>query len=510
MPILGSLIKSAIELRSKMPVDKRKPLPATQQKKVLRKLIRKAQLTAFGDQYGFPDLMKEKDIVSVFRSKVPIHDYNKMHNDWWYRTLTGEAYVCWPGRVRYFALSSGTSEASSKYIPVTPEMLRAIKRTSIRQLVALSRYDIPTDFFKRGILMLGGSTHLQYNGTYYEGDLSGITTGNIPFWFQHHYKPGKRISRERNWETKIEEIIRKAPEWDIGAIVGVPAWFQILLTKIIERYNLKTIHDMWPNLSVFTHGGVSFAPYAKSFEKLLGKPLIYIETYLASEGFIAYQDEPDNRSMSLVLDNGIFYEFVPFNDDNFDYEGNIKPDAQTLTIDQVEQGREYALLLSTVAGAWRYLIGDVVKFTNMNPPQIQIVGRTKHYLSVCGEHLSQENMNRAVEMTEHDLNISIPEFTVAGLPHENMFKHTWWIGTNDTVDAQKVAESIDHYLKQLNDDYRVERIAAIRKVEVNLLPLNHFYDYMKSRGKVGAQIKFPRVMKKHLPDWLEYLDSLKG
>ncbi len=509
MPIIGTLIKSAIELRSKMPVDHRKPSPVTQQKKVLKKLLRKAQLTAFGENYGFPELLKEQDVFTAFKQAVPIHDYNKMHNDWWYRTLTGEAYVCWPGRVKYFALSSGTSEASSKYIPVTPEMLRAIKRTSVRQLVALSRYDIPSDFFKRGILMLGGSTHLQYNGTYYEGDLSGITTGNIPFWFQHHYKPGKRISRERNWETKIEEIIRKAPEWDIGAIVGVPAWFQILLTRIIERYHLKNIHELWPNLSIFTHGGVSFAPYVKSFEKLLGKPLTYIETYLASEGFIAYQDEPENRSMSMVLDNGIFFEFVPFNDTNFDNDGNINPDAETLTIDQVETGKEYALLLSSVAGAWRYLIGDVVKFTLLAPPQIQIVGRTKHYLSVCGEHLSQENMNRAVEMMEHDLNISVPEFTVAGLPHENMFKHTWWIGTDDNIDPETVAKAIDDNLKQLNDDYRVERIAAIRKVEVNVLSLQTFYDYMKSRGKVGAQVKFPRVMKKHLPDWLEYLDSLK-
>lgn len=509
MPIIGSLIKSAIELKSKMPTEKRKPSPIAQQKKVLKKLVRKAQLTSFGEAYRFPELLKDKELVDAFQKLVPIHDYNKMHNDWWYRTLAGEAYVCWPGRVKYFALSSGTSEASSKYIPVTPEMLRAIKRTSVRQLVALARYDIPADFFKRGILMLGGSTHLQYNGTYYEGDLSGITTGNIPFWFQHHYKPGKRISRERNWETKLEEIIRKAPEWDIGAIVGVPAWFQILLTRIIEKYNLNNIHEMWPNLSIFTHGGVSFAPYQKSFEKLLGKPLTYIETYLASEGFIAFQTEPESRSMSLVLDNGIFYEFVPFNDDNFDNEGNINPNAKAFTIDQIEEGKEYALLLSSVSGAWRYLIGDVVKISNPACPQIQIVGRTKHYLSICGEHLSQDNMNRAIELFEHDFNISIPEFTVAGLPHDNMFKHKWWIGSDDSIDPEVAAKAIDENLKQLNDDYRVERIAAIRKVEVEVLPLSVFYDWMAAQGKVGASHKFPRVMKKHLPDWLEYLDKRK-
>ncbi|PLW92798.1 MAG: GH3 auxin-responsive promoter [Marinilabiliales bacterium] len=509
MPIIGSLIKSAIELRSKMPAENRQGNPVAAQKKVLRRLIRKAQLTSFGEHYGFSEILKSKNTIEDFRNNVPLHDYNKMHNDWWYRALSGEAYVSWPGRVKYFALSSGTSEASSKYIPVTADMIRAIKKISVRQLVSLARYDIPKDFFKRGILMLGGSTHLNYNGTYYEGDLSGITTGNIPFWFQHHYKPGKRISKERDWETKLEEIIKKAPEWDIGAIVGVPAWFQILLKKIIDRYDLEHIHEIWPNLHIFTHGGVSFAPYISSFEKLVGREMIYMETYLASEGFIAYQNRPGTKSMSLVCDNGIFYEFVPFNDDNFDFEGNLKPDAKTLTLGEVEIDKEYALLLSTNAGAWRYLIGDVVRFTSLNPPEILIVGRTKHYLSICGEHLSQENMNRAIEMYEQDNNVSIPEFTVAGLPYENMFQHKWWIGSSDHIDPMHLSSEIDKYLKKLNDDYRVERIAAIRKVEAEVLPVDMFYDFLKSQGKVGAQIKFPRVMKKHLPDWLKYLESVQ-
>lgn len=510
MPIIGSIIKSAIDISSKIPLEGRKPSAIQSQRKVLRKLLRKAQLTSFGEAYNFSQMLKEDNTIEAFQNRVPLHDYNKMHNEWWYRTLSGEPYVAWPGRVKYFALSSGTSEASSKYIPVTSEMLRAIKKTSMRQLMALARYNIPTDFFNRGILMLGGSTHLHFNGTYYEGDLSGITTGNIPFWFQHHYKPGKRISKERDWETKLEEIIRKAPEWDIGAIVGVPAWFQILLERIIDRYKLNNIHDIWPNLSIFTHGGVSFAPYAKSFEKLLGKPLIYIETYLASEGFIAYQNRPDTNSMAMALDNGIFYEFVPFNDDNFDFEGNLKPDAESLAIDRVEDNKEYALLLSSVAGAWRYLIGDVIRFSNKDLFEIQIVGRTKHYLSICGEHLSQENMNRAIEMFEHDFNVSISEFTVAGLPDDKMFSHKWWIGSKDNIDPKVAAQKIDEYLKMLNDDYRVERIAAIRKVEVEVLPLQLFYDWMAAKGKIGASHKFPRVMKKHLPDWLEFLESNKA
>lgn len=454
--------------------------------------------------------MKEKDVVAAFRKSVPIYDYNSIFKKWWYRSLHGEPYVCWPGKVKYFALSSGTSEASSKYIPVTSDMLRAIKKTSIRQIISLAQYDFPPEFFEKGILMLGGSTHLQFNGTYYEGDLSGITTGNIPFWFQHFYKPGRRISKERDWPTKLEEIIKKAPNWDIGVICGVPAWIQILMERIIERYNLKTIHDIWPNFSIYVHGGVSFAPYHKGFEKLLGKPVTFIETYLASEGFIAFQTRPNTESMSLELDNGMFMEFVPFNDENFDDNNNIKPNATALTIKQVVEGPEYALLISSCAGAWRYLIGDTIKFTSVKRNEIVITGRTKHFLSLCGEHLSQDNMNRAVQMLEDEFNIEVREFTVAGIKYGSMFAHKWYLGTDSTIDPEIVKVKIDEYLKILNDDYRVERIAAIKDVFAEVLPLDVFYAWMKEKGKEGAQNKFPRVMKNEkLADWESFVEEYK-
>jgi hypothetical protein len=203
-------------------------------------------------------------------------------------------------------------------------MVKAIQRTSIRQIISLGGYTgLPDDLFSKGILMLGGSTHLSQRGSYFEGDLSGITASKIPFWFQHFYKPGKKIARETDWSAKLEEIVENAGNWDIGILVGVPAWCQLLMEKIIEKYKLKTIHDMWPNLTIYVHGGVSFEPYRKSFEHLVAKPLTYIETYLASEGFIAYQDEQDNRSMQLVMNNGLFYEFVPFNNENFNQDGEL-------------------------------------------------------------------------------------------------------------------------------------------------------------------------------------------
>jgi hypothetical protein len=510
MPILGSIIKSAIELGSKLPVEgNRKVNPVLAQEKTLRRMLKKAQNTAFGEEYEFSELIRCKDVVSVFQKKVPLFDYNSIHKAWWYRILNGESYVCWPGSVKYFALSSGTSEASSKYLPVTSDMLKSIKKTSTRQLFSLAQYDFPKEFYQKGILMLGGSTHLQFNGTYYEGDLSGITTGNIPFWFQHFYKPGKRISRERNWTTKLDEIVANAGNWDIGVIVGVPAWLQILMERIIKEYNLNTIHDIWPNLSIYVHGGVSFKPYMKSFEKLLAHPITYIETYLASEGFMAYQSRPNATGMQLVLDNGLFFEFVPFNDQNFDNDNNLRPTAKTITIGDVEEGIDYALLITSVAGAYRYLIGDTVRFTSKERSEIVITGRTKHFLSICGEHLSQENMNRAIEMLSQQLNVSITEFSVAGFEYEGMFAHRWYLGSNDKINIEQARKLIDDNLKVLNDDYRVERLHAVRDVFVEVLPVEVFYDYMRKCGKEGSQNKFPRVLKAtKLAQWEEYLKSI--
>lgn len=507
MPILGSIIKRAIEVRSRMPVIFQTRNAAKVQRKELKKLLKKAASTAFGEHYGFHDMLKSRDPVAEFRQQVPMHDYDDIFRDWWYRTLNGEPYVCWPGKVKYFALSSGTSGAPSKQIPVTTAMLRAIKKTSVKQIFSLARYDFPRSFYEKGILMLGGSTHLQYNGTYFEGDLSGITTKNIPFWFQHFYKPGKRISKERDWTTKLDEIVSKAKDWDIGVIVGVPAWWQILLEKIIEHYQLKHIHEIWPNLSIFVHGGVSFGPYVKGFEKLLGKPLTYIETYLASEGFIAFQSRPNTNGMQLSLDNGIFFEFIPFDRKNFDGEGKLLPDARSLDIHEVEEGREYALLLSSCAGAWRYLIGDVIKFVDLGRHELVITGRTKHYLNLCGEHMSLENMNMAIKMAEDQLNVEVREFTVAGIRHGSMFAHKWFVGTDSKVDPQALREKIDENLKALNDDYRVERIAAIRDVIVEVIPPAVFYHWMRMKGKEGAQNKFPRVLRgEMLEEWEEYVN----
>jgi len=514
MAILGTLLKKGVTLRESL--EQMYSSPEDLQKQELRNLLIHCQDTAFGKAYDFTSILtafkdRNKTYYKAFKDKVPIFDYDKIFDEWWHLVQEGEKDICWPGRIKYFALSSGTSGASSKHIPITKEMLKSIRKTSVRQMLTMSKYDLPASLFSKGILMLGGSTDLKKNGQYFEGDLSGITTSQIPFWFQHFYKPGKRIAKTKDWNGKLEEIVKKAPDWDIGILAGVPAWHQILIEKIIKRYNLNTIHDMWPNLSIFVHGGVSFEPYKLGFERLLSKPLIYMETYLASEGFLAFQAIPGSKAMRLVLNNGIFYEFIPFNEQNFDEEGKLRNQVDPLKIDEVEVNKDYALLITTNAGAWRYMIGDVIRFTSLEDCHITITGRTKLFMSLCGEHLSLDNMNKAIEVAEEAYKIDIREFTLLGERSESLFAHHWYIGTDDPVDAKALQDKIDESLKELNDDYEVERTSALKEVKLTVLPTSTFYEWMEAQGKVGSQNKFPRVLKKEKAErWKNYLKGKKN
>ncbi|MBO9683616.1 MAG: GH3 auxin-responsive promoter family protein, partial [Flavisolibacter sp.] len=312
----------------------------------------------------------------------------------------------------------------------------------------------------------------------------------------------------KDWNEKLHEIVEKAPDWDIGYLVGVPAWCQMCMEMIIEHYKLNTIHDIWPNLGFFVHGGVAFEPYKKGFEKLLGKPIIYIENYLSSEGFIGYKDHEKAKGMKLILDNNIFMEFVPFNDKNFDNDGKMVENPEALMIHEVEEGKDYALLMSTNSGAWRYLIGDTVRFVDLERNEVVITGRTKHFLSLVGEHLSVENMNKAIELVSEEFNICIPEFTVVGYPYENLFAHKWYVACDDPIDPNVLIQKIDEHLCRLNDDYATERTSALKEVFIEKLPEETFLKFMETKGKLGSQHKFPRVMKgKMLQDWNEFLKT---
>jgi hypothetical protein len=509
MPLFDIKLPKSIARALNLPISN----PRSQQIKVLKKLLKKARFTEFGQRYRFDDVLMSNHPGKKFQENVPTFDYNKIYDAWWYKTKEGIPDVCWPGVIKYFALSSGTSDATSKFIPITKDLIRANTVTSFNQLLSLTKYEhIPRSSVGKGWLILGGSTQLQKGPTYFAGDLSGIQQRNIPFWFQGLglYKPGKKIAKVKDWATKLEEVVNNAPNWDIGFIVGVPAWLQLCMEKIIEKYGLKNIHEMWPNLAFYVHGGVALEPYKKGFDKLLGKPITYIETYLASEGFLAYQNRQDAAGMHLALNNNVFFEFVPFDQHNFDAEGNMVDEPEAFMIHEIEEDKDYAILISTNAGAWRYAIGDTVKLVDRERSEIIITGRTRHFLSLVGEHLSVDNMNKAIEMVSDDLNISIPEFTVAGVPYGTFFAHQWYVATDDKADAADLKTRIDTKLKELNDDYEVERKHALKDIMVSVLPESTFMEFMKAKGKIGGQHKFPRVLKgKMLEDWQMFLKGEK-
>lgn len=483
--------------------------PKRAQQRVLKKLLRRARYTAFGQKNKFEQILLSRHPGKAFQQNVPTYNYNKIYNEWWYQTLDGKEDICWPGKIKYFALSSGTSESASKYIPITNDLLKGNKVIMIKQLLSLLTYQgISLSSIGSGMLTLGGSTDLQKGPGYYAGDLSGITAKKSPFWFQPFYKPGKKIAREKDWNKKLVDIVEKAPQWDIGFLAGVPAWIQMCLEMVIEKYKVKNIHEIWPNLTFFVHGGVSFEPYKVGFEKLLGKPITYVETYLASEGFLAWQYKQNAKGMRLSYNQHIFFEFVPFDENNFDAEGEMVENPEALMIHEVEEDKDYALLISTNAGAWRYLIGDTVRFVDKENAEIIITGRTKHFLSIVGEHLSVDNMNKAIHLVSEEFNLSIPEYGVRGENVDSLFGHHWYVACDQSTDEIALAKAIDEKLLTLNDDYAIERKSALKRIRVTVLKENVFMDFMQAKGKIGGQHKFPRVLKGDiLKDWEIFIQN---
>lgn len=458
----------------------------------LNKLLKKARKTKFGIHFEFNTILSAENIEKAYCEKVPIYDYDSMYESWWKDLDDKNENITWPGKVKYFALSSGTSGSPSKKIPITNDMILAIRKAGLWHLSALQNYStLKNDIYKRQMLLIGGSTQLDRVKQYYQGDLSGILAKNLPLWLDFLYKPGRVISKEKNWDEKIDKIIKKAKDWDIGIISGVPSWIQLLFQKIIDYYQVDNIHDIWPNLKVYSHGGVSIKPYEKSFEKLLGKDVIFLETYLASEGFFAFENQ-FKKGMELILDNGIYYEFVPFNERNFSSDGDLIGHDGIVNYENIENNKEYALLISTCSGTWRYLIGDTVKFIE---DRIYITGRTKHFLNLCGEHLTVDNMNDAIRQVSEKLNIEINEFTVIGEKLMNGFGHSWYIGSNNFDNSNDVIENVlDSILKLLNDDYRTERNSVLTQIKVHVIPCHLFYQWMEKENKIGGQTKFPRVL----------------
>ncbi len=480
--------------------------PVLSQDRTFNKLLVKAKDTAFGRYYQFEQMLADPQALQLFQATVPLSNYDTMH-PWWVRSEQGEEDVCWPGKIKYFALSSGTSGAPSKNIPVTKDLIRATQQASMRQLLVLRRFKVSPTIVSKKVLTLSGSTTLQYNGIHYKGDVSGIHAKHIPRVMKTLQKPGRRISGSTNWESRLRLMVQNAPKWDIGIVAGVPAWLDILMERIEARYKVDSIHDIWPNFQAYIHGGVAIEPYRKKLKTHFSRDVAFIETYLASEGFIALQSHPDAPGMELLTDHGIFYEFLPFDETNFDADGQLIDNyAKTYTVGEVELNKPYALVMSTCAGAWRYLIGDVVRFVQKDPPDIIIDGRTKHFLSLVGEHLSVDNMNHAIANTADLLGLSFSEFGVAGLAHEGRFAHQWYIACDVPADADLIQKTLDAEICKLNDDYPVERQHSLAHMFVKLLPNQVFIDYLAQLGRAGAQAKFPRVLKGNQYDtWMAFL-----
>lgn len=507
MALLGQIIKRYLKIKNSFSLPN--ATPRRYQELELRRLLKKSEHTLFGKFYNFSNFSSSKDPYQRFANEVPFFNYSSMFEQWWNLSHKGEADVAWPGKVKYFALSSGTSESASKHIPVTQDMVKSTKRTGFKQFCSLLHFNLPDSVFSKGVLMLGGTTSLFEKEGYYEGDMSGISAKEMPKWLSYFfYKPGQKISKRPRWEDRINLIVRNAKKWDVSIVAGVPAWVQIVLERVVEYHGVNHIHEIWPNLSLYIHGGVSFEPYRDSFKKVLGRNIVFIETYMASEGSFGFQSRPGVKGISLVTNNSIFYEFVPFTADNFDEEGEIKQGSKAYRIHEVVEDKDYAIVISTCSGAWRYLIGDVLRFTDVVNAEIIIVGRTKQFLSLCGEHLSVDNMNKAVEVAQQKLGITIKEFTVMGAPHNGMFAHKWYISCDSTVDKDQLRDTIDQTLCEINDDYATERTSALKEVMVEVLPAQLFLDFLEKKGKTGAMNKFPRVMKgKQKVEWEGFVNG---
>ncbi len=508
MALLGQIIKRYLQIQENFTF--KNSTPRNYQHQELKRLLRTAKNTSFGKHYQFNEMLQSKDVYEVFK-KIPYHNYSSMYKDWWRMSHEGDVDVAWPGKVKYFALSSGTSESASKHIPVTDDMIKSVKKTGFKQFVSLLHFDLPTTVFSKGVLMLGGTTALFEKGDYYEGDMSGISAKNMPRWLSFFfYKPGQGISKRPRWEDRIKLIVRKAKTWDVSIVAGVPAWVQIVMEEVVRYHKVDHIHEIWPNLDLYIHGGVSFEPYRDSFKKVLGRPITFIETYMASEGSFGFQSRPGVKGISLVTNNSIFYEFVPFNEENFDEEGEIKQGAEAYRVHEVIEGQDYAIVISTCSGAWRYLVGDVLRFTNVALTEIIIVGRTKQFLSLVGEHLSVDNMNKAIEIVQKKKDLVIREFTVVGFPHEGLFAHRWYLACDQEVDTTELQVLIDEVLCEINDDYATERTSALTDVFVEVHSNQVFLDFMEKKGKIGAMNKFPRVMKgKQKEEWEEFLAGVE-
>ena len=474
--------------------------PMDVQDELLFKLLHKAQNTEIGKNYDFPTIKTYKE----FTQKVPIQQYESIE-PLIERARKGEQNIFWPTPIKWFAKSSGTTNAKSKFIPVSEEALEDCHFKAGKDMLCLYFNNNPSSqlFTGKG-LRLGGSSAVYEDSNSSFGDLSAIIIENLPFWADYSSAPKQETALMSEWESKIKAIIDETINEDITSLVGVPSWMLVLLNKVLEKTGENNILEVWPNLEVYFHGGVNFNPYREQFKKLIPKKdFQYYETYNASEGFFAIQDLNNSFDLLLMLDYGIFYEFIPM--DQFEGENS-----ETIPLSQVKRNQNYALVITTNGGLWRYLIGDTIKFTSLNPYRIRITGRTKHFINVFGEELIIENAENALKKACLKTACEVSEYTVAPIfMNGNRNGGHEWI-----IEFRKKPESIDYFteildnaLKAINSDYEAKRYnnLTLAMPKINVAEEGLFYDWLKQNGKLGGQHKVPRLSnsRKHLEELLK-------
>jgi hypothetical protein len=498
MPLLNSIF-SWLNTKRLHQIELFRQFPFEVQQEVLFKLIGRAKGTEYGAKYDFASIKEIKD----FQQRLPILDYEgiKPFID---KHREGQQDILWPGAIKWFAKSSGTTANKSKFIPVSSEALEDCHFRGGRDILAIYTQLHPdSDIFKGKSLTLGGSHKIDnFSIDSYYGDLSAILIENIPWWADFIRTPSQKTALISEWDEKLEMLTKEAIKENVTSIAGVPSWNLVMIKHILNFTGKKNLLEVWPNLELFMHGGVNFTPYREQFQRLIPSPTMnYMEAYNASEGFFAIQDNPQTSDMLLMLDYGIFYEFVPL-------EEAFDPNPSALTINEVELNRNYALVISTNSGLWRYMIGDTIMFTSKFPHKIKITGRTRHFINAFGEEVIIDNAENALSKACEKTGALVREYTAAPIYMDENAKgaHEWLIEfERPPADLDFFTQVLDNALCSINSDYEAKRFKGITLGPPVIRRLNAgtFFMWMKERGRLGGQNKVPR-----LSNTREYVEQL--
>jgi hypothetical protein len=472
--------------------------PHEVQEELLFNLIKASENTQLGKKYDFPSMKS----YTSFSERIPVSTYEELE-PLIELTRKGEQNVFWHSNIKWFAKSSGTTNAKSKFIPVSSEALENCHYKASKDLLCLFlNNNEDSELFTGKSLRLGGSKQLYEDNNTFFGDLSAILIDNMPIWAEFSSTPSSKISLMGDWETKLPAIINETINENVTSLAGVPSWMMVLLQKALETTGKSNLLELWPNAEVYFHGGVNFDPYREQYKKLFPKDSFkYYEIYNASEGFFAIQDQNDSNELLLMLDYGIFYEFIPM--DTF---GTLNQ--RVIRLNQVELNKNYALVITTNSGLWRYLIGDTIRFTSLSPYRIKVTGRTKHHINVFGEELMVENTDAAITKTCKEFNCEITDYTVAPIFMTDKKKgaHEWIIEFKTKPDnIENFRKALDENLQHVNSDYEAKRYnnMTLNPLVLNVAREQLFYDWLKQQDKLGGQHKIPRLSNERL-----YLESL--